>query len=149
MNSTYEDWLERQSKLIKKALKLLEGFKFKAVIITQEKKASFIRVYIRDKRVDFHIKEVKSKFSRSVWVCKKEDFSPKHNYLIFQSKEERWVIASGRQIDDKAEFRDSDYHQGKKFVVVPMETFRSAKPFFKRMKEAYEKELQRRMSDWF
>ena len=149
MTSDYQSWLERQNELAQEALKLVQKFKFKAVVIRQENKPSFVRVYIKETKVDFLIKEVKSQFSRSVWLCKKEDFNPQNNYLVFQNKEERWVVSTGSQIEVRAELRDSDYHKGKKFVVVPMDTFRSAKTFFKRMRKRYEQQLQRRMNEWF
>lgn len=148
LNMSYASWLERQNELAHKALELIQKFKFKVVVIEEERTPSFVRLYIKETKVDFRIKEVKSQFARSVWLCKRKDFNLKDNYLVYQSKEERWVIVSGRQAEARGEIRDSDYKEGVKFLVVPMEAFGSALAFFKRMKSRYEAQLQRRMTDW-
>jgi len=148
LGSDYSSWLKRQNELAHEALKLIQKFKFRAVVIEEERKPSFVRLYIKETKVDFRIKEVKSQFARSVWLCKREDFNPKDNYLVYQSKEKRWVIVNGRQAESRGEIRDSDYKEGVKFLVVPMEAFGSALAFFKRMKARYEQQLQRRMTEW-
>lgn len=145
---TYEAWLERQSELAKKALELIQKSKFRAVIIEQENKLSFIRMYIADKSIDFHIKEIKSKFARDVWICKKDDFVSKDNYLVFQKDVERWVILAGRKIEQEAEIRDSSYRKGEKWLVVPMDIFRSARQFFKLIRKRYEEQLQLRLDQF-
>jgi len=144
----YEDWLERQNELIKEALELVQSVKFRAVIIKEERKPSFIRIYLDDKPITFHIKEVKSKFVKSVWLGKKANFKPQHNYLIFAAKEKTWMVTTGRQALAHGEYKDSTYHKDTKVLVVPMDVFRPAKSFLRTIKKRHEQRKQRRMSDW-
>jgi len=144
--STYESWLVKHNELIKKALELILSFKFRAIII--DANPPFIRIYINNKKIDFYVKEIKSNFIRSVWVSKKNKFDPKGNYLIYVVKGERWLIASGQQIDEKAEYRDSEHQKNVKYLVVPIDVFSPAKTFFKMAKNRYERGLQRRMTEW-
>ena len=146
--SNYESWLERQSELAKKALELIQKYGFRAVLIEEERKPTFVRAYIGKQSLDFILKDLKSEFIKSVWLCKREDFNQKANYLVFLAKEERWVIATGSTVHIHAEIKDSDYHKGIKYIVVPLEVFRPAIQYLKMIKSAYNESRQKRMSDW-
>lgn len=144
--STYESWLEKQNELLKKALELILSYKFRAVIINE--KPSFIRIYIHNKKIDFYVKEIKSRFVKSIWISKKNKFDLKANYLIYITKGERWLIASGQQIDRESILKDSEHQKNVKYLVVPVDVFCPAKTFFKMAKNRYERGLQRRMTEW-
>jgi len=144
----YQNWLDNQNTITEKALELIKQFGFKAILIHQERKPNFVRITIGKKRLDFFMKSVRSRFVKSVWLCKKEDFNIRNNYLIYMEKEEKFLISTGGEIDKKAEFRDSEYHKDVKYIVVPMDMFRSAKVFLKAMKNRYDAMMQRRMNDF-
>jgi len=135
--------------LLGKALELVQSFKFEASIIDGEQGRNFVRMQIGGKHLDFYIKEIKNRFIKEVWLCKKANFSPHNNYLVFIAKEERWVVTTGQEIDRKGEYRESDrYRQHIEMVVVPMEIFRPAKAFFEAIRKRYDDMLQRKMTEW-
>lgn len=146
--STYENWLEKHNDAIKKAEELIKEFGFEPKIISEEKKATFIRIFLGNRKIDFMIKVIKTKYARQVWLCKKEAFNPDNIYLIYASKENSWQVVTGKEVDREGEYKESDYRQGEKFVVISSEVFRPAKKFFKLVKERYDDQLQKRMTDY-
>ena len=148
VKSNYQSWLERQHELGRKAIELIEKYKFRAVLIADDGNVPFIRLFIGDKNLDFYIKEIKSGFIRNIWLCKRKDFDPKNHYLIFSSKDEKWSIISGHQADLNGNYQDSSYHKGVKILVIPTDILRSATTFFKTIKKRYEEQLQKRMTDF-
>lgn len=148
MNDSYEEWLEKQNIILAEALELIKGFKFDASIIQPENKKGFVRIILAGRKADFHIKSIKNKYIKFVWLCKKEDFDPRGNYLVYLEEEKAFLVCTGGEIDREAEYRDSDYHKGKKYVVAPITIFRRAKTFFKAMRTRYNAMLQRRMNEW-
>jgi len=149
LSSSYFTWLERQEELAKKAQELIQSFKFEAVLIREEKgKPPFVRMILGTKRIDFMLKEIKSRFVKQVWLCKKGIFNPKKNFLVFSAKEEKWLITTGSEVDKKGEYKDSDYHKDTEMVVIPVEILRPAKRFLKSLKIRYEEQKQRRITNW-
>ena len=147
-DSNYETWLERQNELVDQAVLLIKKYKFKAFIMERERKSNFIRIHLRENRIDVFIKEIKSKFVRSVWLVKKEDFEPKSIYLLYAAKEDKWFATTSVEVDREGEYKDSSYKAGVQFIVVPTEIFRQATSFLKKMRKRYEDQLQRRMTEW-
>ena len=148
VKSNYQSWLRRQHELNKKALILIEKYGFKTALIEEERKAPFIRIYVGKNSLDFHLKEIKSQFSRNVWLCQKERFNPKDHYLIFSNKEKKWSIINGHRANISGEYRTSDYNKSKKILVIPTDILRSATAFFKTIKKRYEEQLQKRIPDF-
>lgn len=148
MSDDYQVWLERHNGRIEEAKVLIRKYGFKAIIIQEERKPSFLRIKFGRTKIDFRIKMVKTKFVRSIWLCKKDRFEKDDFYLLYASKENTFFIASGSDINREHELRDSEYEKGIKYVVTPFTVFRPAKSFFKVMKARYEGELQKRLSDW-
>jgi len=148
MSDSYEEWLIKQNAILAEALDLIKSFGFDASIIRPKDKKAFIRIIIGKNKSDFHLKSIKNRFIKFAWVCRKEDFDPNANYLVYLEAEEKFLVAIGSQVDEEGEFRNSDFHQGKKYVVAPIGIFRSAKTFFKSMKCRLDAMLQRRMNEW-
>ena len=148
MSSSYNDWLENQNIILSEALELIKSFKFNASIISPEGKKAFIRILLAGSKADFHIKSIKNKFIKFVWVCKEEDFDPKANYLVYLEEEKKFLVSTGHFVDEEGEYRESDYHKNKKYVVAPIDIFRNGKTFFKAMQNRYNSMLQKRMSEW-
>jgi len=144
----YQAWLEKHNKTIEKGKKLIKKYGFKVIIIQNDKKSSFLRIKFGRKKVDFQVKTIKTKFVRSIWLCKKERFNRDDFYLLYASKEKSFSVASGHDIDREGEYRDSEWAKGTKYIVVQNSVFRPANPFFKLMKSRYEGELQQRMNQW-
>jgi len=145
----YQSWLEKHNRAIDKAKAMIEKYSFKVVVIKNDKTPSFLRIKFGKDKVDFQIKIVKTKFVRSVRLCKKERFNRDNFYLLYASKEKTFSVVSGHDVDKEGEFRDSEWVEGVKYVVVQNTLFRPAIKFFKRMKARYEGELQQRMNQWF
>lgn len=145
----YQAWLEKHNRAIEKAKALIEKYGFEVIIIKNDRKPCFLRIKFGKKKIDFQVKIIKTKFVRSVWLCKKERFDQDNFYLLYASKEKTFSVASGHDIDREGEYRDSEWAKGVKYVVVQNTLFHPAKNFFKRMKTRYEGELQQRMSQWF
>lgn len=148
MSSSYDEWLEKQNMILIEALELIKSFGFEASKIEPDKKKAFIRLNLAGRKADFHIKSIKNRFIKFAWLCKKGDFDPRANYLIYLEEEETFLVSTGGEIDREAEYRDSDYHKGTKYVVAPLEIFRSGKTFFRALKKRYESMLQRRLNEW-
>ena len=149
MPNDYQVWLEKHNRIIEKAKALIEKYGFKVVVIKDDRKPSFLRIHFGKNNTDFRIKIVKTKFVRSIWLCKKERFSPKSFYLLYATKEKCFSIATGSDINQEHELKNSEWAKGVKYVVVQITMFRPAKTFFKLMKTRYEGELQKRMNEWF
>lgn len=145
--SEYQTWLLKQREIAEEAVKLIERYNLRAVVLSTEKGSPFVRLFLPDKTLDYTIKSIKSRFSKSVWLCKEKDFKITNNYLIYLRKENRFMMATGAEIDKDYESRDSDYGEGK-VVVVSIETFRPAIGYFKTLAKSYEAKKQKRMSDW-
>jgi len=145
----YQSWLEKHNRVIGKAKALIEKYGFKVVVIKNDRTPSFLRIKFGKGKVDFQIKIIKTKFVRSIWLCKKERFNLDNFYILYASKEKTFSVASGHDVDREGEYRDSEWTEGVKYVVVQNAMFRPAKNFFKRMKARYEGELQQRMNQWF
>ncbi len=145
---SYNEWLEKQNTFLSKALELIKSYKFNASIVIPEGKKSFIRIKIAKNTSDFHLKSIKNNFIKFVWVCKQEDFDPKANYIVYLEEEQRMLVTTGNSIDSEGEFRESDFHKNKQYVVAPKDIFRRAPQFFKAMKNRYEAMLQKRMTEW-
>lgn len=148
LSSGYQSWLDNQNILAKKALELIRKYGFKVVIVEQISKPNFVRVNLGNNRIDFFIKSIKNRFVKFVWLCKQGDFNIKNNYFVYLEKEEKFLISTGGEIDRKSELRDSEYHKGVKYIVVPIDAFRSANSFLKTTKKRYDAMLQRRMSEF-
>lgn len=147
-DSNFETWLERQNELVDQAVLLIRKYKFKAFVMERERKSNFIRIQLRENRINVFIKEVKSKFVRSVWLVKKDDFEPKSVYLLYAAKEDKWYATTSAEVDRDGEYKDSSYKAGVQFIVVPTEIFRHATTFLKGMRKRYDAQLQRRMTEW-
>lgn len=145
----FEEWLEKHDALVKEALSLFLKHGLKAVISKEkERKPSFIRIFFGKKNIDFFVKEIGTKMSMSVWLCKKADFGIDKNFLIHAAKENVWIITTGRDADREGEYKTSDWQEGTKYVVVPMEIFRPAKTFIKLMKIRMDSQMQKRISEF-
>jgi len=146
--TSYDEWLKKHDEAVQKASALIKEYGFEPIIANEQGKPSFVRVFLGEKKIDFVIKEIKSKFVRTVWLCKKEAFNPENIYMIYASKENTWLITTGREADREGEYRESDLKEGVKFVVVSIEVFRPAKAFLKLIKERYNDQLQKKMTEW-
>lgn len=144
----YQDWADRHDKIVDKAKKMIEQFRFKVIVMEEGRKPKFLRIRFGSKKIDFQVKEVKTKFVRSIWLCKKDKFNKTNLYILYASKEKSFSIATGNDIDRNHELKDSEWDKSVKYMVVDISIFRPAKTFFKTMKTRYEGELQRRINDW-
>lgn len=146
---SYEKWLENQKDLCRKGLIIVQNSGLKGVIIENEGRPNFIRLYFKDKHVDFFVKSVKSRWVKSIWICKVKDMKPRHNWLIYCEKEKQWSIVLGDVILNQGERRESDLRKTKEeYYVIPSEVLRGAKTYFKYMKKRFEEQLQRRLTEW-
>jgi len=146
--SNYENWLKKHDETVQKAKELISEYGFQPTIISEQGKQSFVRIFLGEKKIDFAIKEIKTKFVPTVWLCKKDAFNPEKIYLVFATKENSWLVATGRECDREGEYKESDYKEGEKFVVVSIDIFRPAKTFLKLIKERYDDQLQKKMTDF-
>jgi len=147
-NTSYDEWFKRHEEVIQQAIDLIKEYGFSPVAINEGGKPSFVRIFLGEKKVDFIIKEIKSKFVRSIWLCKKDAFNPDNIYLIYANKENLWLVTTGKEADREGEFRESDMKEGVKFVVVAIDNFRPAKTFLKLIRDRYNDQLQKRMTDF-
>lgn len=147
-NSSYDDWLRQHNEAIQKAIALIQNYGFQPVIIDEKGKPNFVRIFLGTKKIDFMIKMIKSKFVRQVWLCKKDAFNPENIYLVYATKENSWLVTTGKEADREGEYRESDLKEGVKFVVVSIDIFRPAKTFLKLIKERYDDQLQKKMTEW-
>jgi hypothetical protein len=148
MTGSYDDWLKRHDEIVQKAIALIKEYGFEPVVINERGQPSFVRIFLGTKNINFMIKEIKTKFARSVWLCKKEVFNPENIYLIYTSEESSWLVTTGKEADREGEYRESDMKEGVKFVVVAIDIFRPAKTFLKLIKERYDDQLQKKMTDF-
>lgn len=150
--SSFEKWLDRHLQLCDLAIKLIKKYRFKSSIIMSSGRPfvrPFIRMFVGSKTVDFFIKEVGSRFVKTVWLCKAKDFNEELFFLIHFRKEGGWGLISGSDVKKYSERRISDRSEKKvEMVVVSSDYIRSAHVFFKRAKARYESALQRRLPDF-
>lgn len=146
--TSYEEWLQKQNEILAEGLELILNFGFEASIIRPDEGKAFIRLNLAGNMSNFHIKAIKNKYIKFAWVCKKEEFEPLDNYLVYLEEEKKFKVCTGGEIDKEGEYRESDYHKNTKYVVVSMSVFRSANRFFTSLKRRYEVMLQRRMDEW-
>lgn len=146
-NFDFEKWLERHNELVEEALNLFLKRKLNATIIN-EKKVSFIRVFFGTKKVDFHVKEINTKMSGMVWLCKRDSFDVDKNYLLKTKREKFWIMATGADAKREGEYRDSEWQEGVQYLVVPMEIFKPAKTFIKLMKIRLDSQIQKRITEF-
>ena len=147
--SNYDSWAKRHDELMENAISLLQKYaNFKSQIMKVEKKPSFIRVFIGKKKIDFYIKEIKSKFVKDVWISKKDNFDEDAYYLVYAEKQKLWYIVSGYDIKMNCEIRESEWAKNLKYIVVPFNIFRIASIFLKTAKSRYDDLLQKKMDEW-
>lgn len=144
----YEEWLIKHNEILELGLELIKSFGFDCIIIRPKDKKSFIRLNLNGNKSDFHIKSIKNRYIKFVWLCKKGDFNPLDNYLVYLEEGETFKVCTGGEIDREGEYRESDYHKNEKYVVAPISIFRNAKTFFGALKRRYNSMLQRRMNEW-
>lgn len=148
MSFNYKEWLDSQNLLVDKGLELIRMAGFNAIIVERYNKPNFVRMMIGKRRIDFYIKLVRNRFVKFVWLCKKDDFDPRNNYLIYLEHEERFLTSTGNEINRKFELRDSEHNKQIKYVVVPIDVFRPAKIFLKTMMRRYKSLSQRKMNEF-
>ena len=149
MPSDYAAWIEKHNNAIDKTKALIKKYGFEAIILTEERKPSFLRIRFGSRKIDFRVKVIKTNFVRSIWLCKKNRFNVNSFYILYSKKEKAFFIASGNDIDKEYELKESEWNKDVKYLVVQFAMFRPAKTFFKRMKIRYEGEIQRRINTWF
>lgn len=147
--SSYEAWARKHDKAIVKAKALIESYGFKVIMLKEERTPSFLRVKFGKGKVDFKVKIIKTKFARSVWLCKDGSFVKEDFYLLWARKENKFFVASGTEVNREYTLEDSEYRKGEKYIVTPFEVFHPATVFLKKMKARFEAELQQRMTTWF
>lgn len=147
-NSNYDSWLKRHDENVQRAKELISEYGFEPIVINEERKPSFVRIFLGDKKIDFIVKEIKTKFVPTVWLCKKDAFNPENVYLVYATKENSWLVTTGKEVDREGEYKDSEYKEGEKYVVVPIDIFRPATAFLKLIKERYDDQLQKKMTDF-
>jgi hypothetical protein len=147
-NFDFDAWLKKHNELVELAQKLFVDRGLNAIITKDEKKPSYVRIFFGKKTIDFKVKEVNTRMGKSVWLCKDSDFDPDDNFLIRTRREDFWIIITGKDADREGEYKESDYQEGVKYVVAPMEIARPAKTFIKLMKARLDSQMQKRISDF-
>jgi len=148
VNSNYEDWLKRHDETVQKAVELIKKYGFEPIIINEQGKPSFIRIFLGEKKIDFAIKEIKTKFAQKIWLCKKSVFNPENIYLVYASEEDMWLVSTGRECDREGSYEESDFQKDVKFVVISIDVLRPAKTFLKLIKERYDNQLQKKITEF-
>ena len=146
--SSYEDWLKCHDETVQKAVALIKDYGFESTVINEQSKPSFVRMFLGDKKIDFMVKIIKSKFVHTVWLCKKDAFNPENIYLVYASEENSWLVTTGKEADREGEYRESDLKEGVKFVVISIDVLRPAKTFLKLIKERYDNQFQKKITEF-
>lgn len=146
---SYKSWIQKQNDLVEKAVSVIRRFDFKCFVVGRGKnKPKFIRLFLSDQSVDFFVKEVKSRWSKEVWLCKKQDFNPSRHCILHLEKENKFLVCSGEDARREGKLRDSDFHKGVKFLVVPMKIFRGLEGWLRYERKRTDKRRQRKIKEW-
>jgi len=147
-NFNFEEWLEKHNTLVAEAQELFLKRGFKAIIVEEEKKPSYVRIFLGKKSVDFYVKEIMTRMAQVVWLCKKSDVSSDKHFLVRTKREGFWMMISGKDAEREGEYRDSEWQTDVKYLVVPTEMFKPAKTFIKLMKTRLDSQMQKRINDF-
>lgn len=146
---SYSDFLRRQEILAFEAEKLAKDMKLRARVFVTGDAPPVLRIFMDGIFLDFRLREIRSSFTKRVWVCKVEEVSPKINFLIHSKTEGDWIYALGDVIMNKGERERSDFHKKDFFYVLERSQLKQFKFLLKTMKNKEEKMKQKVITQWF
>jgi len=104
---SYNNWLKNQEKLCYEVQQLIFNSKLKSKCLMNGKSPPTIRISLDGTFLDFRIKEITTSQTKTIWVAKVSDITPKINFFIHSKREGDWLYILADTILKKGSRRNS------------------------------------------